>query len=128
MMVKCPAKATILRNSICRSGVIIRRKYNPDCRRYVALSHKGSIDTQHRAFIREGNNLKFLAIPILSTILILVKVVLLISSAYATIANIIALVNGLISFIALYLRVSDKSRLHRSWADLASMDLKCIWN
>mgnify|MGYP003805630473 CR=1 FL=1 len=98
-------EATILRNLFAGGDRIsIRRKYNPIVED-TFLSHKGSIDAQHRAFIREGNNLKFLAIPILSTILIFgLGLVLLISSAYATIANIIALVAfTVISFIVLFI-------------------------
>ncbi|MCB0601575.1 MAG: DUF2207 domain-containing protein [Saprospiraceae bacterium] len=96
-------EATILRDLFAlEDRVSIRKKYNPIVEE-TFQSHRGSLVAQHRTFIREGNNLKFLAIPILSTIGIFgLGIILLINSAYATPANITALVAfGIISFIAL---------------------------
>ena len=84
--------------------ISIRRKYNPVVEE-TYHGHQVVMSIQHRSFIREGNNLKFLIIPILTTMVVFgLGLLLLMASAYATKANIVALVAFVVvAFIAMFI-------------------------
>jgi len=101
-----PQEQQRLMNSLFMSGdrVSIDGEYNSNIKASYD-NHSSNLSAQHKAFVWEGNNLHFLWIPILITVLVAIAAIfILIKSPYAEWINMVTIVGfGVVALVMLFL-------------------------
>jgi uncharacterized membrane protein YgcG len=83
--------------------ITIDGEYNSDVKSAMSL-HRSNLDAQHRKFVKEGNNLRFIVLPIIVSVVIgIIGFIAFVSSPYTYSVNMVhLLVFAVVAFLGIF--------------------------